>query len=179
MAEYNKKLPGKSSEDIICYNCLRKIDISDLEEGTSFKCKNCYTTLIVADYFRVVREKMLAGRNRWGIIGLILGLSPMLLIMDIVTVNPVFFVGLFTLINIIIILNLYYFRKRANDIMLGIIFAELGIYANITSFVLKFYTVAPYSRNLPNLSLHIYFFLISGSLLIFVGLWGRKRFIVR
>jgi hypothetical protein len=178
MAE-NVNSDNRKSKDIICYNCLRSIDISDLGEGTFFKCQRCYTTLVVADYFRTIRAKLLESRNRWGVIGLILGLSPMLLIMGMVTTRPVLFVFLFSLLNIIIIANLYYFKRVANDILLGIIFSELGIYANLTSIVLNYFSAEPFNKNVPDLSMQIYFFLISGSLLIFWGIRRRKKFVLR
>ena len=55
-SELNREV-STDKKNIICYNCERIIDVADIEENMLFKCKQCYSTLIKNDYFRVLRNQ--------------------------------------------------------------------------------------------------------------------------
>lgn len=169
----DKELTNK----ILCYNCDRKIDVSDIEIGTIFKCKQCYTTLIKTDYFKTPRKNLVKKRNKILIYGVALGVLPMPLIMAYITTRPVEIVSFYLFIDIIILLSIKYFSLRANDIIFGIVLAELGIFANITRIILNEFILPKYASEVNDMSFQIYLFFSLAILFIFLGLSRRKRFI--
>ncbi len=169
----------KKTKKIICYNCQREIDASDLSEGTFFKCKRCFSTLVVADYFRILRERMVRNRDKWGLIGLIISLFPMIILMAIITTYPVLIVVFYLILSSAIILSLAYFKKTAADILFGIVFAEIGVYANITRIILNYYSLPKFAERAPSLGLQVYFFLIAGCFLILFGIRRRRYFVLK
>jgi hypothetical protein len=160
----------------ICYNCKRKINTKDLKDGNIFKCSSCFNTLIVNDPLYEVKNKFIESRNRWIILGMILGLSPMIFIMFFVSNHPLIISLVHISIIILIIISTTYFRKKFSDIILGIIFCEMGVYTTITQYTLNFFSKEEYIRNIPDLRVQTNFFLLLGSILIVLGLIRRKNY---
>lgn len=162
---------------IICYNCDRFIDVSDIEIGTIFKCKQCYTTLIKTDYFKSPRKNLMKSRNKVLTYGIALGILPMPLLMYFITVKPVEIVIFYIVLDLIMVLSVRYFSLRANDILFPILIGELGIFANITQLVLKNFTIPRFADKVNDMSFQVYFLLILSVILMTLGLLRRKRLI--
>lgn len=164
---------------IICYNCDRLIDVSDIEIGTIFKCSQCYTTLIKTEYFKTSRKHILKKRNKVLMYGIALGILPMPLMMMLITTKPVEIFIFYIVLDILMVFSIKYFSQRANDILFAIAIAELGIFANITRIVLQNFTIPKYLDKVNDLSFQTYFLLILAVVLISVGLIRRKRMLIK
>jgi len=163
-------------EYTICSNCERKIDTKELKEGSIFKCSSCFNTIIVNDPFYPIRKKIIKSRNRWIIIGMILGLSPMIIVMFFTASNPLLMTSIHLFIILFVILSTIYFRRKFSDIIIGIIFCEVGIYTTITQYTLNNFSKIEYTQNIPDLRLQTNFFLLFGMILIILGLIKRKNY---
>ena len=173
----NQKNESNLTNKIICYNCDRVIDVSDIEIGTIFKCKQCYSTLIKTDYFKTSRKSIMQKRNKVLIYGIALGVLPMPLMMYFITTKPVEIVLFYLIIDILMVYSIKYFSKTANDILFAIAIGELGIFANITRIILQNFTIPKYLDKINDLSFQTYFLLILSIMLMILGLRRRKRLI--
>jgi uncharacterized paraquat-inducible protein A len=173
----NKEKDDNLTNKIICYNCDRLIDVSDIEIGTIFKCKQCYSTLIKTDYFKTSRKNIMTRRNKVLTYGIALGVLPMPLMMYFITTKPVEIVIFYLIIDILMVYSIKYFSKIANDILFAIAIAELGIFANITRIILQNFTIPKYLDKVNDLSFQTYFLLIFSVILMILGLRRRKRLI--
>lgn len=169
----NKDLTNK----IICYNCDRIIDVSDIEIGTIFKCKQCYSTLIKTEYFKTSRKDIMLKRNKVLTYGIALGVLPMPIMMYFLTTKPVEIFIFYIVLDILMVYSIRYFSLRANDILFAIAIAELGIFANISRIILQNFTIPKYMDKINDLSFQTYFLLILSVVLIIFGLRRRKRLI--
>lgn len=175
----NQETEKDLTNKILCYNCDRKIDVSEIEIGTIFKCKQCYTTLIKTDYFKTPRKNLVKKRNKILIYGVAIGILPMPLLMAYVTTRPMEIVSFYIVIDLLMIWSIKYFSLRANDIIFGIVLAELGIFANITRITLNEFSLPKFVSEINDLSFQVYAFLFLAILFIFLGLSRRKRFILK
>ncbi len=173
----NQEIEKDLTNKIICYNCDRKIDVSDIEIGTIFKCKQCYTTLIKTDYFKSPRKNLIKKRNKFLIYGMAISILPMPLLMSYVTSKPMETAILYIVIDILMIWSIKYFSLKANDIIFGIVLAELGIFANITRIVLNEFALPKFVSEINDLTFQVYLFISLAILFIFSGLMTRKRYI--
>ena len=171
-----KKLENKN---ILCYNCGRIIDASDIEERSVFKCKQCYSTLVKSDFFRVNRDKFSKRRNKMILLGLSVATFPMPLILAYVTTKPVEIIIFYVILNTLILLSVNYFSRRASDIIFGIIFAEMGIFANITRLIFINFSQPQFADKIPELRFQVYFFLVASVVLMIMGINRRRKFILR
>ena len=175
----NQETEKDLTNKILCYNCDRKIDVSEIEIGTIFKCKQCYTTLIKTDYFKTPRKNLVKKRNKVLIYGIAIGILPMPLLMAYVTTRPMEIVSFYIVIDLLMIWSIKYFSLRANDIIFGIVLAELGIFANITRITLNEFALPKFVSEINDLSFQVYVFLFLAIIFIFLGLSRRKRFILK
>jgi len=166
----------KKREFFNCYNCQRELTLENLPKNVAFKCKGCYTTLFLSDQFSAFGKRMTRNRDLWIILGITIGLLPMLFLIAMATSKPIILTIFYLILNLLFIGSFFYFRKRAIDLILGIIFAEIGVYLNITRIVFLYYGNSFLLKNPPNFYFQIYFFLLSGIIFIFWGLRRRKSF---
>ncbi|GIW21525.1 MAG: hypothetical protein KatS3mg068_0532 [Candidatus Sericytochromatia bacterium] len=167
-----------SNKYTVCSNCKRTIDTKELKDGSIFKCSSCFNTLIVSDPFYEIRKKIIESRNRWIIIGMILGLSPMIIVIFFTSSSPLITSLIHSIIVLLVILSTIYFRKKFSDIIIGIIFCEIGIYTTITQYTLNNFSKIEYIKNIPDLRLQTNLFLLFGMFLIIFGLIRRKNYIL-
>jgi len=166
----------KKENIMVCFNCNREIDVYGLKEGSHFKCKECYKTLIVSPSYINLRKKFLNIINKGAIFGIIGGLIPMIILMGIATIYPFIIVPIYIILGIIILLSLKYFIKRASDIIVGIFFAEYGLYLNISSIILSKFGNSNYQLSLDKLNFSMYLLSAFSLFLIIWGLLSRKRY---
>ncbi|MBC7474089.1 MAG: hypothetical protein H7263_07330 [Candidatus Sericytochromatia bacterium] len=175
----DQNLNKVEKDKIICYNCNRTIDVKDISEASFFKCRQCYVTLIKSDFFRVSKNGIAKRRNKMITLGLVLGLFPMPVILAYVSTKPVEIVIFYFILNILMIFSINYFSKKAADILFGIIFAEVGIFANITRLIFINFSLPKYADKIPELRFQIYFFLAMSVFMTAMGISRRRKFVLK